>query len=242
MDFYKHIKNRDLQYIAHFMGYPPLDIQSADSRQFVETSCHNIKSDMIEIAELYDDLRSLYDAYKHGYRVAFATNENGVDVFTYFDIENEQNYVQVSKDYFNKIQRLAKSCRELFKLIFALHKERIGYEKSGSVQNAPIKIHLYPKPSDPEPNEEDLEIIYPRRGEILDELRNEGNRVYSAFKEDLEKNHLGKIVAIDMDEKKIIELDYNLEKVIQTIHQSNSTGRIFIRRVNKDARLAVEVY
>jgi hypothetical protein len=197
---------------------------------------------MSEIAELYNDLRPLYDAYKHGYRVAFATNEIGRDVFTYFDIENEQNKVSVNKDYFNKVQRRANSCHELFKLIFALHKERIGYEKSGSVQNAPITIHYYLSPSDPTPNEEDRQFIYPTRGEILNQLRNEGNTVYSTFKEELEKSNRGKIVAIDMDEKKIIESDYDLQKVIQTIRERNSSSRIFVRRVGKDETLPVEIY
>jgi hypothetical protein len=43
IDFYKHIKNRDLQYIAHFMGYPPFPIQSAGTRKSIEKSCQNIK-------------------------------------------------------------------------------------------------------------------------------------------------------------------------------------------------------
>jgi hypothetical protein len=242
VDFYKHIGQRDLQYIAQFMGYPPLSIQSAYTRRFLETSCQNIKSHMNEIAELYDSIKSLYDAYKHGYRISFATDQTGADVFTYIDIENKQHYVPVSKDDFKKIQRRAASCHELFKLIFALHKERIRYEISGGVQNAPIKIKLYRPPNDPKPNEENLVMTYPSRGEMLEELRKEGNVVYSIFKDDLGKNHYGKIVAIDMDEKKKVALDYDLENVIQTIHQNCSTGRIIIRRIGRDERIGVEVY
>jgi predicted metal-dependent phosphoesterase TrpH len=138
---------------------------------------------------------------------------------------------------------LARCCQELFKLIFALHKERIKYEKGGSVQNAPIKIFLYHNPSDPMPNEEELEFIYPSRGETLDKLRSEGNKIYSELiNEGFERKNPGKIVAIDIDEKKVIELDYTLAKIVQSIYERNSTGRIFIRRVGKDEKITVEIY
>ena len=41
MDFYKHIKNRNLEYIAWFMGYPPLSIQQSPE------SHHDIRYNII---------------------------------------------------------------------------------------------------------------------------------------------------------------------------------------------------
>jgi hypothetical protein len=241
VDFYKHIRGRDLKYIAQFIGYPSLSLQSANTRTFIETSCQNVKSDVIEIADLYDNLRLLYDAYKHGYRIAFAENEVGADAFTFIINEGNPGYVLIGKKYFDLIQRRAKSCYELFKLTLALHKERVGYEKRGSVQKAPLRVYLYPKPNDPKPNEE-VEFMYPSRGAISEALRKEGDMVYALFSDDLENNHRGKIVAIDIDEKKLVAYDYDFNKVIQIINSSNSTNRHFIRRASKDGRLPVVVY
>jgi len=93
------------------------------------------------------------------------------------------------------------------------------------------------------PNEEELEFIYPSRGETLDKLRSEGNKIYSELiNEGFERKNPGKIVAIDIDEKKVIELDYTLAKIVQSIYERNSTGRIFIRRVGKDEKITVEIY
>lgn len=97
MDFYKHIKNRDLDYIAWFMGYPPLSLQQATTRQFVEMYCRNVQRDAMEIAELYENLRLLYDSYKHGYRVEFAKID-GIDLFTFFDKSMKPQGVPVHKD------------------------------------------------------------------------------------------------------------------------------------------------
>lgn len=241
VNFYEYVEKRELQYIAQFIGYPPLSLQSANTKPFIERSCQNIKSDITKIAKLYAELRPLYDAYKHGYRIAFAENEAGVYAFTLIDIDNKEGYVLVGKKYFDFIQQCANSCHELFKLMFALHKERVGYEKRGSIQKAPLRIYLYPKPNDPGPNEE-LEFMYPSRGAISEALRKEGDIVYAQYSEDLEKNHKGKIVAIDIDEKKPIAYDYDFDKVIQTIHNSNSTSRHFVRRASKEGRIPVVVY
>jgi hypothetical protein len=184
----------------------------------------------------------LYDAYKHGYRVSFAKNENCVDSFAFFDKDMIQQYVQVSEDNLDKIRRRVKSCQELFKIIFASHKETIAYEKGGSLHNALITIHSYTKAADPKPAEGDLEFRYPTRGAIDEECRKKGGALFANLNEQLEKNYHGKIVAIDIDEKSIVASDYELDKVIKAMHQSNSTGRIMMKRIAKDERIATTIY
>ena len=151
--------------------------------------------------------------------------------------------VSVSKDKLDKIRRRVKSCQELFKTMFESHKDRIEYEKGGSVQNAPITVRAYTKKAiDPKPPEGVLKFTYSARGATDEEFRKLGETVFADLKEELERNHKQKIVAIDIDGKNIVASEYERDNVIQAMHQSNSTGRIMMRRIGKDERIAIEIY
>lgn len=125
--------------------------------------------------------------------------------------------------------------------MFESHKDRIAYEKGGSVQSAPITIRAYTKAIDPKPVG-DLKFTYPARGATDEGFRKQSESIFADLKEELERNHKGKIVAIDIDEKSIVASDHDFDKVIQAMHQSKSTGRIMMKRIAKDERVATTIY
>jgi hypothetical protein len=206
-------------------------------------SCQNVKDEMIEIAGLYELLRPLYDAQKHGYRASFGRiNETGADAFAYFDQQGNQKVIAISGDDFTKIKKKASSCVSIIELIFNCHKTRTNYEAKGSISGAEVHVSIFRKRDQERPNKEDLEIRYPRRGEHLKMIREEANLVYAAFKDELEEKHKGKIIAVDIDAKEILAMDYEVEKVIEELRKSRSTGRIVLRRVGENGNVGIEMY
>jgi hypothetical protein len=85
-------------------------------------------------------------------------------------------------------------------------------------------------------------LVYSTRGERLNYEKKEGDRIYNIFKEELETNDKGKIVAIDIDAKEIIAKNYDANKVLLEIRNGGSSGRIHIRRVSKDRIIDIETY
>ncbi len=83
---------------------------------------------------------------------------------------------------------------------------------------------------------------YPTRGGRLNQDELESDKIYhEEFTAANEANHKGKIVAIDIDDKKIIHMDYDLGNVI-SYHNYESSNRIRIRRVGKDPRVGVRIW
>lgn len=73
IDFYKKIKHRSLSYIANLLGYPALfQIRDKQERELLIRSCKYVKEKLSEIGCYYLKHLSLYNAYKHGFRVAVA--------------------------------------------------------------------------------------------------------------------------------------------------------------------------
>lgn len=243
VDFYAHIDNRDVKYVAKFMGYPPLELQERISREIMEGSCILIKEEMTKIAKLYKETRGLYDAYKHGYRLFFGVDDStGADAYAYVDSTGYQQAVVVNDIMFTQILSSINQCSNIVKMVLQSHNERMRYEESGTT-HAIVKIQRLRRSSDPpmDPNQ-DLRLTYPTRGDKLKNEIQEGEEVYNLFKDELELNHNGKMVAIDMDEKKIIALDFDIAKVMETIRQVGSSGRMRIRRIGKNDATGVEIY
>ena len=192
---------------------------------------------------MYIGFHPLYNAYKHGYRVFLGKNTNNIaeDLFPFIDNRGKQKFAQIDKNIVEKVFSLSHNCREIFEAIFEQHQTRVDYEAKGSNQYA-IKINLLLRETDPRPNKEDLRVLYPNRGNRLNQEKLESDNIYAIFKEELEKNDKGKIVAFDIDEEKILSKDYNLEKVLSDIQESGTSSRIHLRRVSDDQRIGIEIY
>jgi len=73
IDFYEKMKHRRLSYIAKLLGYPALfQITDEKGRETLKTSCEYVKRRLSEIGDFYLRFNSLYNAYKHGFRVGVA--------------------------------------------------------------------------------------------------------------------------------------------------------------------------
>jgi len=68
--FYAQIKHRPLSYIAKLLGYPALfQIRSPKERAILRNSCKYVKKRLFEIGKYHLMFNSLYNAYKHGFRI-----------------------------------------------------------------------------------------------------------------------------------------------------------------------------
>lgn len=76
-DFYRTIKNKSVDEIAEFMGYPSLQAQSEKEGKLLEESCERVKTSMEVIGDEYLKFRPLYLAYKHGFRIHFGEIDVG---------------------------------------------------------------------------------------------------------------------------------------------------------------------
>jgi hypothetical protein len=70
ISFYVRIRHRPLTYIAKLLGYPALfQIRSKKGRAALMNSCKYVKKRLSEIGDYYLRFNSLYNAYKHGFRI-----------------------------------------------------------------------------------------------------------------------------------------------------------------------------
>ncbi|RJQ26194.1 hypothetical protein C4565_07260 [Candidatus Parcubacteria bacterium] len=240
VDFYQQITIRKLQIIAKFFGYPPIDIQSAGVKEFLEKSCETIREEFKKIADLYLELRDVYDAYKHGYRISFAKdNKTLEESIVFVNSKGETKLIKFEKTDVEKCVKMARRCKQLADAIMKNHHERAKYEESGG-EFGNVNITTVRKPDDPEPPE--LKLMFSKRGETRKKELEEGEQTYNLFKEELEKTDSGKLVALDLDNKKIIAKDYSIEGLVSLLKESGNSSRLLIRRIGKNASVGIDIY
>lgn len=84
IEFYKKIKHRKLSYIANLLGYPPLfQVDSKEGKKALKESCEYVRQRLSEIGHLYLKFNSLYNSYKHGFRVGIAQSFDPKDSTPY---------------------------------------------------------------------------------------------------------------------------------------------------------------
>ncbi|MEX0655917.1 MAG: hypothetical protein WD154_00005, partial [Nitrosopumilaceae archaeon] len=233
-DFYEKIKSRDLQYVAKIAGYPPLIMQQNDTKTTLERSCELIRDYLKNIGEFYLEFRLIYNAYKHGYRIFYGKNDSdGSPAFGFIEKKGNQHALVVTDDQYNEILKRSRYSKDILKMILDNHNQRAEYENSGE-SSLDIKITIMRMPSEKRPAEPTL--IWPRRGELAEKEKEEGNVLYEKFKDNLEKDHYGKIVVLDLDSKEILGVEENVESAMTLSFQSNSSGRRSIRKIGDDAK------
>jgi hypothetical protein len=233
IDFYTNIQNRDMNYVAKIIGYPPLILQQKQTKKALEISSLAVRDEIKKIADLYLELRLLYNAYKHGYRVFFGKDEQLNDVFAFIEKGKKQKAVVVDKDKFNEINRAVKHIRKIMKLILDTHKTRLKFENG----QTNIQLSIMWPPNTPPLPDVGNKVHYPSRGEQCRIDDEEFKQVYTLFKEELERTNLGKYVAFDMDSKKILGVDENLEILIEKISEHSSAGRKRITKIGSKGTL-----
>lgn len=76
------------------------------------------------------------------------------------------------------------------------------------------------------PEKKDIVVLYPNRGKRLEEEDREYEEIYKSIitNEDIKGNE-GKIIAIDIDRKIVIERDYDIQKVTNSVRDYAGLGR-----------------
>lgn len=241
-DFYENVGWRDHGYFAKILGYPPLDLQVQSTREAFLLSCENVKEKFTEISEYYKELRLLFNAYKHGYRILFETNnDTHDDIILFVTDEFKQKITIINIKTIDKIVGLCGNCYDIIHTIMLQHHRRSDHEKRGGGHEA-IEYNLLLKGNQRGSEKNNLQLYYPNRGERLFQEKEEGDKIFNEVQGELGIEQKGKIIAIDIDSRKIIAQDFDMKKVIDDVHKSESSGRIHIRRVSTDGSTHLEIY
>lgn len=240
IDLYEKIETQDMDYIAKFVGYPPLEIQDDYTRKILENSCFIVKEKITQIARSYLDLRILYNAYKHGYRIVFGKDQNSNSSFVFLDKHNKQKMMILDDSKFDEIKLSIKYVRNLMSSILKNHVAREDFEKEGKRPNKVENIQIWLRKGEPKHDPMKTNLLYTSRGEQLKIDEEIGDRIYEKYKKDLEKNHLGKLVGIDIDEEKVIGIAESIEEIRKILHESGTSGKKRIRKIGADPKTGMK--
>ncbi len=238
IDFYKQIPTSDLHFIAKFLGYPPIKLQYEEARQKIEESCAIAKKELESIGKNYLEFRLLYNAYKHGYRLFPGIDKNKQqDAFGFIDKGGIQKITTADDTIFDEIIRSSKHIEGIFKIILN-HAARAEMEKRG-MRNVPLDLKFFVKKKGL-PHNLNMKIMFQARGERRKKNLTDRERIYEKFKQELEANHLEKIVVFDLDAETIIAVCETPEDAVKSMHESTSQGRKGIRKIGKDDKTGLE--
>lgn len=233
INFYRNVNSLSLELVAKFLGYPYLSWQRPAPRKFIELSCRNVREDLAEIGSLYAELRLLYDAYKHGYRVTFGKhNASGDDVIVYVDVNKKQKVLILSRELKKNLHEKSALCFHILNVMFKSHRERARFEASGT-REGPMIVALYRRNTDPKPAPGDLNVIYKTRGQMWAEDNEAAKQIYQEHAQELEKNHAGKFVAINIDQRTIVAIDSSVVAIKEELYKNPPKGRIMFRQVGR---------
>lgn len=238
IEFYNKIPNCDLQFIAKFLGYPPIKLQNEDGMKKIETSCKIAKRELEIIAKKYLELRLLYNAYKHGYRIFPAKDQNKQDAYG-FIYKGKQKIITVNENEFDIIIRASRHIRKLFELILN-HAARAEMEKRGE-RDIPIELKFFVEKKGL-PHDPNAKIIFTARGEKRKKNLEDMNRIYEKFKQELETKHMEKFLVVDLDAQKILAICENIEEAVKVLHENTTSGRKSIRKIGSDDKTGIENY
>jgi hypothetical protein len=197
---------------------------------------------LTEIGMNYLEFRQLYNAYRHGYRVFFGENSNTAnDIFAFIDNDGKQMFTEIDSKKLERLFTLSEYCRKILEHMIKQHRIRTDYESKGGGKQKVNTIFIF-RGDEERPTKDDLYILYPNRGERLKRERTEAENIYNIFKERLEIEDKGKIVAIDLDSKKILAKDYDLNRVLSHVRDAGSSGRVHLRRISENGKIGIEIY
>lgn len=240
VDFFTYINKRDEAYISQILGYPAPRLQNSDTANIFRKSCNTVKDILDKVAGIYLELYDFYAAYKHGYRIVPGKGNATIDIITYIDNDGNQMYFETTEKEVKEIRVLSNECSMILDSIFENHYERIKRETIQGKSTVRLKTVIKKEATR---REEWFSILYPTRGESKKEEELSGDEIYAKlFSDDTEKENKGKIVAIDIDESKIISMDYDHKLVIEAVHNRQSSGRVRLRRVGKEKGLGIKFW
>jgi len=234
VDFYSNIQKRGPAYFANLHGYPPLKLQQVDSRRTLLRSCKQLAAYLNIIADDYLKLRDLYNAYKHGMRIFFATLDTKTPAIIYIDSDSNVKSIVFPIDL---VDRLCESCEGIGQLIGAMlkwHWFRLQIAKSGS--KPANNMQVFGESGDKVRNLGNL--MFPNPTDLRAHFVSQGDRIAAKAKKTLSKLRPGEIIAIDIDLEEILPChSHQLNEVIWEAIKLRPGARLVFRRVSKDGKV-----
>lgn len=237
---YEKIETYSSNSVARFVGYPPLDIQDDYTKAILENSCSIVKEKLEQIAKSYLNLRIIYNAYKHGYRIIVGKDQNGNSSFAFLDKNEKRKMMIIDDEKFTEVKTSIHYVRNLIYSILENHIAREKYEKIGKRQSRINNIQIWKRKNEQEHDSTKTNMTYTTRGEQLKIDEEKGDKIYERHKSELEKNHLGKIVGIDIDEEKVIGIADSIDEIRKILHNSESSGKKRIRKIGLDPKTGMD--
>ena len=238
VNFYRSIKRKGPSYIANLAGYPPLDLQESQSKAVLLRSTKQLAGYLNLVAEYYMNLRELYNAYKHGFRVFPArhtdetTRQESV-AFTYID-RNAQA-IAVSLDD-NRVRRLYDLCvgmSQLLHLMLEWHRFRLKINKRARLD---AQLPVFGKSAYKDRTIRGL--VFPTLMQIGDARKAKADEIAMQKSIEISKLPRGDVIAIDIDTEEI--LPYHSRDVSDVIRQamdSHPGARLVFRRIAPDGKV-----
>jgi hypothetical protein len=208
-----------------------------------------------------EELRGIFDKLS-GYGIGEIVNfydtlsKRRIDYFAkfigypHFDLQESatrkilRSSCRTVKSELKEVAKLYKQFRLLYNAYKHGYRVLVGKDQYGldGKSGDKVNISIIRRQKDPSPNSQGLTVMFPSRVKRLEMEKQESHTIYSKLMKNKEQQNLGKIVAIDLDAKQIVKMDYDLRKVIAAIKATNSANRIEIRRIGIGKKLSIETY
>lgn len=238
VNFYRDIQRRGPDYFANLHGYPPLDLQEDSTRRILFRSCKQLAAYMGEIADFYNDLRELHNAYKHGMRLFFGhlTDERTKEVVpsvAYVDKDANTKAILFPRETVDELFALCSGIGELLRAMLHWHKLRIEITKSGK---RIIQSPVFGRSTDV--NRQMGELFFPGLFEISEALVSKATAIAARRSEELSKLPRGHVIAIDIDMEEILPFHGpELRTIIWQAMKERPGARLVFRRITPDGRV-----
>jgi hypothetical protein len=237
VNFYRDIQRRGPDYFANLHGYPPLNLQEESSRRILFRSCKQLAAYMSRIAEFYDDLRELHNAYKHGMRIFFGhlTDEMTKEVIpsvAYVDKDANTKAILFAREMIDEIFELCSGMGELLGAMLHWRKLRIEITKSGK---RAIQSPVFGRSTDV--NRQIGQLFFPGLFEIKEVLVSKAAAIAAKKSEELSKLPRGHVIAIDVDLEEILPFHGpDHRTIIWQAMKARPGARLVFRRITPDGR------
>lgn len=235
VDFYAHTNKRGPEYFANLHGYPPLNLQKVDSRRTLLRSCRQLAAYFNSTADAYLKLRDLYNAYKHGMRIFFATLNPETPIIIYIGRDSNVNSIAFPKVLVVELFALCEGIGQLLNGMLKWHWFRLQVAKSGNklANNMPV----FGESGDDEVH--DLgRLMFPNLADLRAHFVSQGDKIAAKSRKELSRIRRGEIIAVDIDLEDILPChSYQLNEVIWEAMRLRPGARLVFRRVSKDGKV-----
>jgi len=232
VNFYRDVQKRGPEYFVNLHGFPPLKLQRQEARRILFRSSKQLAAYMGSIADAYQNLRELHNAYKHGMRVFFATlqdeSEREVPTIIYIDDDAGVKSIPFPADVVDEIYNLCRGIGQLLGAMLYWHKLRLKVAKSGSL--SVVKSPVFGKSADKVRQLGTL--FFPNLFDLKGHLVSQAEKIVIQKSKELSNLPRGHFIAIDVDCMEILPFHApELSDVVWQAMKDKPGARLVFRRI-----------